>query len=166
MSDNTVNAIPPALNDLLVKLRFISLIKPGLKVNLGTMSFTTGKSYLSRVKRHLAGEKRTRLMIHLNQIVADAIKAIEEYHNTEFCRIVVNHLAEAKTGIANLSTTYAADPNIYSQIAVCLANIAIQLDKHRHLLAGHTIMTPETNPPPNSPQTASTRVVATQVMKS
>lgn len=140
MTDNQyVNAIPTSLNDLLVKLRFLSLIKSGYKVNLGTMSFTTGKTLLSRVHRNLAGENRSRLMNYLTQIVAETMKAIEDYHGTQFCRLLINHLADAKTGITNLATTYTSDPNVSAQLAVCLANIELQLTKNRTLLDGHVV---------------------------
>lgn len=76
-------------------------------------------------------------MVHLNQIVQQAINAINEYQNTEFCALVVNHLAQAKIGIQNLTTTYQSDPNVVAQIEVCVANIDLQLEKNRGLLEGH-----------------------------
>lgn len=137
MSSNVTNSIPATLNDLLVKLKILSMIERGKKINMGTMTFTDSSSWIGSFSRSLTGEGRKGLMVHLNQIVQQAINAINEYQNTEFCALVVNNLAQAKIGIQNLTTTYQSDPNVVAQIEVCVANIDLQLEKNRALLEGH-----------------------------
>lgn len=137
MACNTTNSIPSTLNDLLVKLNVLSRIERGNKINMGTLSFTDSNSWWGSIQRSLNGEGRKSLMVHLNQIIQSAICAIAEYQKTEFCRIIVNCLAEAKIGIQNLIITYQSDPYIVAQIHVCLSNIDLQLEKNRHLLGGH-----------------------------
>lgn len=137
MSNNVTNSIPATLNDLLVKLKILSMIERGKKINTGTMTFTDSSSWVGAFSRSLTGEGRKGLMVHLNQIVQQAINAINEYQNTEFCALVVNHLAQAKIGIQNLTTTYQSDPNVVAQIEVCVSNIDLQLEKNRGLLEGH-----------------------------
>lgn len=136
---NVTNSIPATLNDLLVKLKILSKLERGSKINMGTMSFVDANSLYGAVSRSLSGEGRKGLIIYLNNIVQQAINAINEYHDTEFCRLVVNHLAEAKIGIQTLVTTYQADPQIVAQIEICVANIDLQLHKNRLLLEGHEI---------------------------
>lgn len=137
MSATITNSIPATLNDLLVILKFLSMIERGKKINMGSMDFVDCTSWWGTIKRSLAGEGRKSLMVHINQIVQQAITAISEYKDTEFCTLIVNNLAEAKIGIQNLSTTYQDDPNIVAQINVCVSNIDLQLEKNRSLLDGH-----------------------------
>lgn len=136
-NQHITNSIPIPLNDLLVKLKILSMIERGKKINMGTMTFTDSNSFLGSINRSLTGEGRKGLMIHLNQIIHQTICAINEYHETEFNKIVINHLSKAKVGIQNLITTYQEDPSIVAQIEICIANIDLQLEKNRHLLDGH-----------------------------
>lgn len=137
MSLTVTNSIPATLNDLLVKLKILSMIERGKKINMGTMTFVDGASWLGSFQRSVSGEGRKSLIVHLNQIIQQGITAISEYQDTEFCKIIVNHLAQAKIGIINLSTTYQADPSIVAQITVLVSNIDLQLEKNRGLLDGH-----------------------------
>lgn len=136
---SVINSIPITLNDLLVKLRILSMIERGKKINMGTLTFTDSSSWLGALGRTLTGEGRKGLMVHLNQIIQQSINAINEYKETEFCSLIVNHLAQARIGIQNLTTTYQCDPNIVAQVEICVANIDMQLEKNRSLLEGHQI---------------------------
>lgn len=140
MSGNVINCIPATLNDLLVKLKILSMIERGKKINMGTMTFVESTSWWGSFNRSLSGEGRKCLMIYLNLIVSQSITAINEYQDTEFCKLIVNSLAEAKIGIQNLLTTYQTDPSIVAQIKVCLENVDIQLEKNRDLLNGHQLV--------------------------
>lgn len=131
------NCIPSTLNDLLVKLKIFSMLERGKKINISSMTFVDSSSWIGAITRGVAGEGRRSLMIHLSQLVQQAIAAIGEYQGSEFCGLVVNHLAQAKIGIQNLITTYQEDPNIVAQLEICIANINLQLDKNKELLEGH-----------------------------
>lgn len=133
----TTNSIPATLNDLLVKLKILSKLERGSKINVGTMSFVDSNSWLGCMYRSFSGEGRKGLMVHLNQIIQQSINAIAEYQNTEFCSLVVNQLAHAKIGIQSLITTYQDDPQVVAQLEVCLQNIDMQLKKNQTLLEGH-----------------------------
>ena len=135
--NNVINLIPVTLNDLLVKLKILSLIERGQKFNVGELNFTNSKSWLGALYRSLHGEGRKSLMLHINQVIQQALNAINEYKDTEFCKIIVNTLAEAKLGINNICETYQNDPNIVSQINVCISNIDLQLEKNSKYLNGH-----------------------------
>lgn len=136
----STNSIPLTLNDLLVKLKIISMIERGQKINMATMTFIDSSSWLGALKRGIYGEGRKSLMIHLNQIVQQAIGTINEYQNTEFCPIIINHLSGAKIGIRNLEITYQSDPSVVAQLDVCISNIDLQLEKNKHLLEGHQML--------------------------
>ena len=135
----STNSIPLTLNDLLVKLKIISMIERGQKINMSTMTFIDSSSWIGALQRSIYGEGRKSLMIHLNQIIQQAIGTINEYQDTEFCSIIVNHLSQAKIGIRNLSVTYQGDPSVVAQLDVCISNIDLQLEKNKNLLEGHQL---------------------------
>lgn len=147
---SVTNSIPPTLNDLLVKLKILSMIERGKKINMGTMSFTESNSWMGSLNRSLNGEGRKGLMVHLTQIIQQAIAAINEYQDTEFCKLIVNNLAQAKVGIQSLTTTYQDDPNIVAHVDVCIANIDLQLEKNRSLLDGHQVPKAQKQQPKNN----------------
>ncbi len=131
------NAIPPTLNDLLVKLKILSMLETGKKINMSNFTFTDSSSWIGAINRGLKGEGKESLIIQLNQIVAQVIIAIDDYNDTEFCGIIVNHLANAKIGIQNLNVTYSMYPRTVAQLAICIENIDLQLRKNQKLLIGH-----------------------------
>lgn len=130
-------SIPAPLHELLVKLGIIGMIEPGKKLNVNTMTFSDSTSWLGSFTRSVNGESRKNLMTHLNNIIQQTIAAINEYRETEFCKLIVNKLAQAKLGIQALQNTYQSDPHIKSQIEVILTNVDIQLNVYRSLLDGH-----------------------------
>lgn len=133
----STNPIPTTLNDILVKLTVLSKLEQGQKLNLSNFSFEDAGSWWGAIRRTIYGENRKSLITHLNQIINKAINCIEEYKETEFCSMVVNHLAKSKIGIESLLTTYQDDPHTVSNIEVIIRNIDTQLNKNRHLLDGH-----------------------------
>lgn len=137
MAANVTNSIPTTLNELLVKLKFISLIERGKKVNINANSCIDRNSWIGSFWRSLSGEGRKGLMLYLISTINQAITAINEYNGTEFKGLIVNHLAGTKPGLSNLLETYGSDLSIISQISVLISNIDIQLEKNRELLDGH-----------------------------
>ena len=131
------NYIPPTLKDLLVKLKIFSKLESGQKINIGNMTFVDSSSWLGAFNRGVSGEGRHSLVLYLDTIVQQAIIAITEYEETEFCALIVNSLAELKIGIQNLRTTYQGDPNVIAQLDLCIISIDLQLNKNKHLLDGH-----------------------------
>lgn len=137
MATTTTNSIPPMLNDLLVKLRILSMIPQNYKINIGSMSFVSKSSWLGAGYRSMNGEGRKGLMVQLNHIISQAIQAIEDYKDTEFRKLIVNQLAQTKMGLGNLLTTYAKDPNIQAQLNVLIQNVDLQLEKNKELIDGY-----------------------------
>lgn len=126
--------IPPPITELITNLSVIGLIEKEQKLNVKTMSFSPSNTWGQTIYRTYYRESRQGLVDFLQDILAKTINAIQDFANTEFCKLVVNHLAIARVGIVNLTITYADDPNILSQINVILENIDIQLAKNRKLL--------------------------------
>jgi hypothetical protein len=132
MTNNSI--IPPALNDLLVQMAVVGQLRVGQKLNMGAMTFSDANSWYSSFWRSISGEGRRGLMLHLTQIVQQASTAIHDYKDTDFCKLIVNHLVEFKKGVNSLSTTYSTDPRIIAQLSVLNANIDMQLNKYVHLI--------------------------------
>jgi hypothetical protein len=128
------NSIPPTLRDLLTKLEFLSMIEQGMKPCVGDMTFVDGSSWYGAVTRALKGEGKRGLMMYLNQIVEQSIEAINEYRETSYLPFIVHALASAKRGIENLEKAYQNQPDMISQIRVCVTNIKIQLEENKELL--------------------------------
>jgi len=132
MANTTI--IPPSLNDLLVQMAVVGQLRVGQKLNMGAMTFSDANSWYSSFWRSLSGEGRRGLMLHLNQIVQQASTAIHDYKDTDFCKLIINHLVEFKKGVNSLTTTYSTDPRVIAQLSVLIANIDMQLDKNFHLI--------------------------------
>ena len=127
------HTIPPSLNDLLVKLRVLSLIERGHKVNISTVSFTSAASWWGSIRRCWMGECRRGLLSHISGVLQQTSATMIEYQDSELCGIVVNSLANARQGVANLRETYAHDPNMVAQVDIFLTTIDLQLEKYQHL---------------------------------
>ena len=140
MSTHVTNSIPATLHDLLAKLKILSMLESGMKINMSDLTFADASSWMDAIRRGRKGEGKKNLIVHLNQIIGQAITAIAEYQYTEFCPIIVNYLAQARMGIQSLLTTYSKHPKTMADISVCLDNIDIQLRKNQQLLNGHQIL--------------------------
>lgn len=123
--------IPVPLNDLLVKLKVFSMVEPGKKINMNTMTFVDSASWIGSITRNITGEGRRDLMVHLHQLIQQTIGAIETYKDSEFYPLLIETITQARVGIGNLITTYQSYPSIVAQIEICISNLDIQLDKYR-----------------------------------
>lgn len=127
-------AIPPALNEILIKLKFLGMIGPGKKLNTVAMTFTNKTSLWGKFMRYWTGEDRVGLMTHVNQIINQAIQALADYHNPIFRKLLIEHLEQAKTGIQNLIATYKSDAYKTAELEVAIINIDLQLKEYGHLI--------------------------------
>lgn len=134
-------SIPTPLRPLLEQLELLSMVETGYKINWGDRTFVDSTSWIGAYKRSTTGEGRKNLVIQINSIIDQTIDAIREYKDTEFFTLIINGLARAKNGLLNLATTYQYRPDTVAQLHVSLANIQLQLDKHKHLISGQTKLT-------------------------
>lgn len=142
MDDESVtNAMPKTLQQLLVKLTFIGNIDKGIKINTHDMSVSDANSWIARIARTVrtftfTTESRKTMIIAVEQLVDESIKAIEQYSSSPFRKEIVNALDNATSGISNLMDTYSADLIVKSKLEVILKNISIQLEKNQNYLEG------------------------------
>lgn len=127
-------SFPLELRKVLVDLEFISMIKRGYKVNINLMNFVDSASWIGSIKRTFYHENRKTTLEYIIKTVSQAIDFINKYSKSPYLKILVNSLNTARIGISELAGTYRDDPDFISNIKVCLTNIDIHLDKHKHLL--------------------------------
>lgn len=126
--------IPPPITELITNLSVVSLINKDQKLNVNTMSFSPANTWGQSFYRLWYRESRQGLVDYLKYLLAETITSIQDYAQTEYCKIIVNHLALARPGIDNLTHTYKDDPNIVSQLNVILENIDILLKKNKKFI--------------------------------
>lgn len=129
--------IPVDLRAVLVKLEFISMIKRGYKINTYSMNFVEADSWLGSIRRMLNHENRRNTLDFIVRTVSLAIDSLDKYEKSSYLKILINSLNTARIGISELASTYRDDPEIISNIKVCLANIDIQLDKFKSFIKGY-----------------------------
>lgn len=129
----TLNMPPPVI-ELITNLTVIGLLDKEQKLNVSNMSFSPAQTWGQSMYRFWKRESRQGLIDHLKFLLADTISAIQDYGQTEYCKIIINHLNLARPGIFNLTITYKEDPNIVSQLNVILENIDILLEKNKKFL--------------------------------
>lgn len=136
LREKTSISIPVDLRELLVKLKFIAMIKRGIKINTHAMSFVNANSWIGALKRGLNHENRKVTLSFIIGTVDLTIDSINKYADSVFLRNIINCLNKAKIGIDEIITTYRNDPEIIAKLDVCRDNIDIQLHKYRHLIDG------------------------------
>lgn len=140
MNTGSMTSIPVDLGDILIKLRFLAKIQRGNKINVNSMDFVDANSLLGSISRAFHHENRNVTYMFINSVIDQAVTSLNQYGpkgylpNSIFQKMLVNGLYQARRGIAELSSTYRADPETVAKIEVCLEKIDLQLQKFRHLL--------------------------------
>jgi hypothetical protein len=120
-------SIPSSLKSLLTKLEFLSMIERGKKPCFSDMSFVSSNSWYGSWKRLLAGENRKNLLFEIEQIIDQAILALQEFNNTQYLNIILENITKSKIGLENLVLTYSEHPNTVSRLRVFILNIELIL---------------------------------------
>ena len=117
------------VQDIVSKLRFISKIKGGEKIDVG--SFTVVEDYiLDKMYRTFIGrdESREKTLDFIQKITGCALGMIIKFSNsnneyeTRLGRMILNTLKEARPGISSLIDTYKND-RMYTSKIETLINI-------------------------------------------
>jgi len=130
------NSIPLSLQNLLADLDFLSQIQRNMKPCCNDRVLVDADSWSGAFYRFFKGESRLNVISKVEQIVNNAVEAIENQKYNEHLSLTINALYNASTGISNLAYTYENDPNMKARINVQMKNINIQLDRYRSLIKG------------------------------
>lgn len=102
-------------NDIISKLKFISRIDKGEKINVQGL-FLQEESYLTSISRTvLRPESRTKTLSFLQNVVNNSIEIIVSYFSSsDFSKHLIaenllKDLEQSKKGLENLKTTYSED---------------------------------------------------------
>ena len=130
------NSIPVSLQAQLADLDFLSQIERNMKPCCNDRVLVNSESWTGALYRFFKGESRMTAITKVEQIVNNAIEAIENEKYQEHISLTINSLYNASNGLLNLSYTYENDPNMKARINVQIKNINIQLERYKHLIKG------------------------------
>lgn len=131
-----MSSLPPHLQLLLKKLKYLAMTEKGKKPNLFDFSFSDPFSifhpytWLGAYKRNANSESKKHLETYINTLVDQTFRAIEDPRNKEYAPMLIKALTEAKVGIGNTEETYKNFPEYVSGIRVTIDNIDHQLKKY------------------------------------
>jgi len=135
--DAPKNSIPVSLQSLMADLDFLSQIKRNMKPCCNDRVLVDAESWSGAFYRFFKGESRLNVITKVEQIVHNAIEAIENKKFEEHLSLTVNSLYNALDGIHNLVFTYENDPNMKARLNVQIKNIDIQLVRYRYMIKGY-----------------------------
>ena len=135
--DAPKNSIPVSLQSLMADLDFLSQIKRNMKPCCNDRVLVDAESWSGAFYRFFKGESRLNVITKVEQIVHNAIEAIENKKFEEHLSLTVNSLYNALDGIHNLVFTYETDPNMKARLNVQIKNIDIQLVRYRYMIKGY-----------------------------
>jgi hypothetical protein len=123
-----------SVQDIISKLKFISTIKPGEKIDVATLSVQPdtiiGRLYRTILAR---GESRTATLEFIRQTLGEAFDMISLYINHEdaFSRqvgmMIVSALSVAKAGIMGLTETYKDDRMFVSRVEILVGTLEAKI---------------------------------------
>ena len=131
------NSIPVSLQSLMADLDFLSQIKRNMKPCCNDRVLVDAESWSGAFYRFFKGESRLNVITKVEQIVHNAIEAIENQKFEEHLSLTINSLYSALSGIENLAYTYQNDPNMKARINVQVKNINIQIERYKYMIKGY-----------------------------
>ena len=124
-------SIPTPLRDILRRLEYLAMIEEGSKPCVNNMTFVDQYSWIGALIRSFNHENAHHTLLSIDNTIEETIKAINDYKNSEFIRLIIDALRRARNGISKLSGTYAGRHDVLASLNVTLSNIDIQLEKNR-----------------------------------
>jgi len=118
--------------DIIKKLKFISRIEPGERINVTSIS-TTSHNFFSSIYRSIFRESRTKTFHFLNDVVDRSFELIVLYQESLkisdriTCSQILEDLSNCTSGLKNLQTTYAEDRNFFCDIDTLIGSIFARL---------------------------------------
>lgn len=131
-------SIPVGLQTLLAKHYFLAQITRGYKPCMTNMTLADASSWVDAFWRRWYGESKKSVLSDVEKIISETIDSITVHQNKpEFLRLIINALASTRVGIESMTTTYRNFPETVGSLKVQLANIDLQLQRHRSMIKGY-----------------------------
>ena len=116
--------------EIMTRLKFISKIKVGDKINTRNHLSIQHNNFLTRISRTIyLQDSRTNALLFISETINCATEHIEKIKHTEknmelnLLNTMLNDLRNSKTGIKNLCETYIDDLIIVSNFETILENV-------------------------------------------
>jgi hypothetical protein len=118
--------------DVMKKLKFITLIETGERINVSSIS-TSQQSWFSSIYRSIFKESRNKTFQFLNDVIDRSFELIFLYKDSKklsdkiSCYQILDDIMNSITGIRNIQQTYLSDRNFFCEMETLLASIFARL---------------------------------------
>jgi len=118
--------------DVIKKLKFISRIEPGERINVSSVS-TANNNLFSSIYRSIFKEGRAKTFQFLNDVIDRSFELVVLYQESQkmsdkiTCAHIFEDLLASITGLKNLQTTYSEDRNFYCEVETLIGSIFARL---------------------------------------
>lgn len=133
--------------DVIKKLKFISKIEPGERINVSSVS-TANNNLFSSVYRSIFKESRAKTFQFLNDVIDRSFELVILYQESKktsdriTCSHIFDDLLSSIKGLKNLQMTYSDDRNFYCDVETLIGSIFARLaefyDNDNIFIAQHT----------------------------
>lgn len=129
-----VNGDEKSVQDTLSKLKFISKIKCGEKLDVESLSVQETSVILSFIRTFFRNESRSRTITFIRTTYGEAFELVESYlkqgessFNKSIADLFLMTIADSQTGLENLTKTYVDDRMFVAKIDTILDTIKAKL---------------------------------------
>jgi hypothetical protein len=118
--------------DVIKKLKFISRIEAGERINVNTVS-TSSNSIFNSIYRSVFKESRTKTFSFLNEVIDRSFELIVLYKGSHkisdqiTCSQIIEDITMSIHGLENLQSTYSEDRNFICDIDTLIGSIFARL---------------------------------------
>ena len=118
--------------DVIKKLKFISKIEAGERINVNTVS-TSSNTIFNSIYRSVFKESRSKTFFFLNEVIDRSFELILVYKNSNkisdkiTCAQIIEDVTMSISGLENLQSTYSEDRNFICDIDTLIGSIFARL---------------------------------------
>jgi hypothetical protein len=118
--------------DIIKKLKFITLIEQGERINVSTIS-TAPNNWFSSIYRSIFKESRQKTFQFLNEVIDRSFELIFLHKGSKkvsdriSCHQIIEDIMNSLVGIKHLQQTYSTDRNFYCDMETLLGSIFARL---------------------------------------
>jgi hypothetical protein len=135
---SVITSIPTGLQILLKDLDYLAQIPRGMKPCVNTRDFVDDSTWSGWFYRtFIVKEGRKDVLSEVEKIIERAVDSIKNHKESDYIKVIIKYFYKARTGVANLLTTYKGSPDIISRINVQLTNMDIQIERYKKHIDGY-----------------------------
>lgn len=118
--------------DTIKKLKFITMIEQGERINVHSVS-TTQESWFSSIYRTIFKESRAKTFQFMSDVIDRSFELVALYKDSKklsdkiSCYQILDDIIQSITGIKNIQMTYISDRNFYCEMETLLSSIYARL---------------------------------------